>query len=337
MTLSERGARFRELVERAASIVLTTHINPDGDAIGSQYALASFLRAMGKRPRIINQDPTPEVLRFVEDTELPVEIYAEESHDAVLHEADLVILVDNSAPDRLGRMERVMREVAPRTLCIDHHPTRGAGWGHNIVDVASCATTAIIHELVAELGWRPDPQAAEALYVGLATDTGFFRVESTNARSHAIAAELLELGARPARVYREIHERNSPAFTRLLGHALAGLRMEAGGAIASVTITRELIERSGAQHEDPAEITTPMLSLDGVRVAALYRELPDGKIKVSLRSKGDLDVHKLATEFGGGGHRNASGIVVEGRIEQIVETVTRRLAALLGRAATGEL
>jgi phosphoesterase RecJ-like protein len=180
-----------------------------------------------------------------------------------------------------------------------------------------------------EIGWSPDLRAAESMYVGLATDTGFFRFASTNARSHAIAAELLQLGVQPARVYREIHERNSPAFTRLLGRALAGLRIDAGGAIASVIVTRELLEESGALEEDPAEITTPMLGLDGVRVAALYRELPDGKIKVSLRSKGILDVHKLATEFGGGGHRNASGIVIAGRIDEVVEIVTDRLSALL--------
>jgi nanoRNase/pAp phosphatase (c-di-AMP/oligoRNAs hydrolase) len=335
MTRSEQSKRFRELVEEAGSIVLTTHINPDGDAIGSQYALASFLRTTGKFPRIINQDPTPEILRFIEDPAIPVEPYAAEQHDPVLREAGLVILVDNSAPDRLGRMEPVMREVAGRTLCIDHHPTRGAEWRHNIVDVASCATTAIIYELAVELGWRPDLAAAEALYVGLATDTGFFRFESTSAKSHSIAAALVQLGAQPAKVFREIHERNSPAFARLLGHALAGLRTVADGAIASVTITRDLLEQSGAVGEDPAEITTPMLSLDGVRVAALYRELPGGKIKVSLRSKGDLDVHKLATEFGGGGHRNASGIVVEGSIEEIVEIVTDRLTALLEKSRAG--
>jgi len=329
MTVSARSQRFHELVGQADTVVLTTHINPDGDAIGSEYALAAFLGTLGKATRIINQDPTPEVLRFIEDPAVPVESYSEERHDPLLRQAGLVILVDNSAPDRLGRMERVMREVSGRTLCIDHHPTRGAGWGHSIVDVTSCATTAIIYELLRELGWSPDPRSAEAIYVGLATDTGFFRFESTNARSHAIAAELLQFGVAPARVYREIYERSSPAFTRLLGRALAGLRMDARGRIASVTITRELVEATGAADEDTAEITTPMLALDGVRVAALYRELPGGRVKVSLRSKGDLDVHKLATEFGGGGHRNASGIVIAGRIEEVVEDVGRRLAALL--------
>lgn len=330
MTAPTAAGAFRDLVAAAERVVLTTHINPDGDAIGSQYALVAFLREMGKPVRIVNHDPTPEVLRFIEDPAVPVECYEEGRHDPLLREAGLVILVDNSAPDRLGRMERVMREVAPHTLCIDHHPTRGADWGHSIVDVSSCATTAIIYELTREIGWRPGIEAAEAIYVGLVTDTGFFRFESTGARSHAIASELLAIGVQPAKIYREIHERNSVAFTRLLGHALAGLRIDGGGAIASATIHRDLLERIGAADEDPSEITTPMLCLDGVRVVALYRELPGGRIKVSLRSKGDLDVHTLATEFGGGGHRNASGIVIPGRIEEVVDLVTRRLTALLG-------
>lgn len=329
MMVSALSQRFQELVEQADTVVLTTHINPDGDAIGSEYALAAFLRAAGKATRIINQDPTPEVLRFIVDPAISMEPYSAERHDPVLREAGLVILVDNSAPDRLGSMERVMHEVSERTLCIDHHPTRGAGWGHNIVDVTSCATTGIVYDLLRELGWSPDLKSAEAIYVGLATDTGFFRFESTNARSHAIAAELLEFGVQPARIYREIYERSSPEFARLLGRALTGLRMDSRGLIASVTITRELLEESGAVDEDPAEITTPMLCLDGVRVAALYRELPGGRVKVSLRSKGNLNVHKLATEFGGGGHRNASGIVITGRIEEVVELVTGRLTALL--------
>lgn len=332
MISAEAIRMFHDLCASARSVVLTTHINPDGDAIGSQYALAAFLRGDGRRLRVINRDPTPEFLRFVEAPDLPVEPYDPARHDELLRQADLVILVDNSAPDRLGEMEPIMAEVAEHTLCIDHHPTRDARWGHNIVDVDSCATTAIIYELTRDAGWTPDQRTAEAIFVGLATDTGFFRFNSTTSTAYAIAAELVEAGVEPARIYREIHERNSLPFTLLLGHALAGLRIFAGGAIASVTITRDQVVELGAEEEDTAEITTPMLALDGVRVAALYRELADGRVKVSLRSKGDLDVHRLATEFGGGGHRNASGIVMTGGLEEVVRVVTERCAAMLAAA-----
>lgn len=333
MISAEQIDLFHDLCDRAESIVLTTHINPDGDALGSEYSLAAFLVGRGKRPRVINRDGTPENLSFLEIPELAAETYDPALHDAVLREADLVILVDNSAPDRLGEMEPVMHEVAARTLCVDHHPTRAAGWAHNIVDVSSSATTAMIYELTRQRGWVPDLRAAEAIYVGLATDTGFFRFNSTTARAHAIAAELMELGVEPARIYQAINERNSVALTHLLGRALGGLRMDADGALATVTITRAMLLETQAEKEDHAEITTPMLALDGVRVAVLYRELPDGRIKVSLRSKGDLNVHRLAIEFGGGGHRNASGIVMEGELDDVVSIVTQRATAMLEAAS----
>lgn len=330
MTLPPRSpVLFRELYERAERIVLVTHIQPDGDALGSEYSLASFLRDKGKRPRIINHDRVSGILGFIDDGRFEFELYEPQVHDAVLREADLIILVDNSAPDRLGRMEATITECAERVLCIDHHPARDGRWKHNILDVGSCATTAMIYDLTTACDWRPDILAAQAMFVGLATDTGFFRFKSTNARAHRIAAHLLDIGVEPANIYRAVYERNSEAFTRLLGHALAGLRFDAGGAVASVKITRQLIEALQADDVDTSEITTSLLAMDGVQVALLFRELSDDRIKVSLRSKGDLDVHSLASEFGGGGHRNASGLVVEGRLDQVVHIVNERAANLL--------
>jgi phosphoesterase RecJ-like protein len=313
---------------------LTTHVNPDGDAIGSQMSLASFLISLGKHVRIVNQDPVPRVLEFIVHAGVPVELYAPTRHDAALRECERIVLVDNSAPDRLGRMERIMVASADHTLCIDHHPMREAPWTDVIVDVEASATTAMIYELTQACGWEPDTDAARAMYVGLVTDTGFFRFNSTRARTHDVAAGLMRLGVEPARVYEEIYERNSVAYTRLLGHALTGLRLDSGGAIASVKISGQLIDSIQAENVDTSEITTALLAMDGVRVAVLFRELADGRIKVSLRSKGDLDVHMLATEFGGGGHRNASGIVMGGGLDQVMRTITKRVTALLERAGT---
>jgi phosphoesterase RecJ-like protein len=323
---------FRRLCEESQRFVLTTHINPDGDAIGSQSCLSRFLASLGKQVRVVNQDPTPEVLRFIEDPNARAEPYDPARHDRLLNEADLVVLLDNSAPDRLGSMEDLMVGLAGKILCLDHHPSRDAPWAHSIVDMESCATTAVIWELATACGWQPDLDAAKAIYAGLATDTGFFRFNSTNARAYDIAAALLRTGVRPDEIYKRIYERNSLAFTRLLGHALTEVRLDAGGAVASVKITRRLIESLHAQNEDPAEITTTLLAMDGVLVAALYRELPDGRVKVSLRSKGALDVHRLAMEFGGGGHRNASGIVMSGDLQTVVDTVNARAAVLLAKA-----
>jgi len=330
---ADSQALFRKKLDGAESIVLSTHLNPDGDAIGSEVSLARFLLSVGKRVRIVNDDPPPPVLQYLLDGSIEIELFDEQRTPEALDQADLVILVDNSVPDRLGRMEGPLLAVADRVLCIDHHPSRDAPWVDNIVDVEASATTAMIYELVRSQGWTPDRQAAEALFVGLATDTGFFRFKSTNAQSYEIAAHLVRLGVEPARTYRTVYERNSEAFTRLLGHALVELKMEAGGTVASVRVPRTLIKSLAAEDEDTSEITTALLAMDGVQVALLFRELADGRVKVSLRSKGELDVHQLASEFGGGGHRNASGIVLTQSMEQAVAVVTERARSLLAASS----
>ncbi len=329
MIPEESHELFRQQTEKAQTLVLVTHIQPDGDALGSEVALARFLAACGKRPRIINNDPTSAVLAFIEDPDNPVEVYDSSRHDSMMADADLIVLVDNSAPDRLGRMEPVITRLASQVLCIDHHPARNAPWHFNIVDVKSCATAVMVHDLAVHNGWRPDPVAALAIYVGLATDTGFFRFNSTNAHAHEIAAALLRIGVQPAVAFRAIHERNTEAYTRLLGHALTDLQLEAGGRLVSVRIKRELLESLNAVDVDTSEITTALLAMDGVQVVLLFRELEHGKVKVSLRSKGLLNVHRLALEFGGGGHRNASGIVMPGSLADVDAIIRDRAVSLV--------
>lgn len=322
-------ALFRARIDGAQTFVLTTHMNPDGDALGSEIGLARFLLSRGKQVRIINQDPTPPALSFIEQPELSVEIYDPSAHDGVLQQADRVVLLDNSAPDRLGRMEPAMLGVAARTLCIDHHPVREMPWADQVLDEAACATAAMVYELTRACGFQPDAATAEALYAGLATDTGFFRYNSANAAAHTVAAELLQLGVRPARTYEAIYERNSVAFTRLLGHALAGLEVQLNGALVLVRLTLRQVVELQAESVDTSEFTTPLLAMERVQLALLFRELADGRVKVSLRSKGAADVHRLAAEFGGGGHRNASGIVMVGSLDDVVDRVTARARALL--------
>jgi phosphoesterase RecJ-like protein len=330
----ESYALFDRLCSEANTIVMATHIHPDGDALGSELSLGRFLIERGKKVRIVNHDPTAAALKFIEDPSLPIEAYRSDEHDSLLLTTDLVILVDNSAPDRLGRMEQPMIAAAGRVLCIDHHPTRDAPWQYNIVDVDSSATSAMIYDLTRAAGWTPDARAAQAIYVGLATDTGFFRFNSTTPNAHRIAAELLQLEVDPAAIYQAVCERNSEAFTRLLGHALADLRLAADGRVALVTIGAAHIRDLGAEDVDTSEITTSLLAMQGVLVALLFRELDGGRVKVSLRSKGDLDVHQLATEFGGGGHRNASGIVLEGRLDDVVEQIVGRATGMLAASSS---
>ena len=320
---------FGALVSRHSRFLLTTHVNPDGDAIGSEIGLARFLRARGAEVRIVNQDPTPETLHFLEAAAPHRGLRRGVAHRGLGRGRGLLLL-DNSAPDRFGRMEPKLRALAEKTFCIDHHPTRGTPWGETILDDTSCATAEIIFELVTHAGWHPDAAAAEALYVGIATDTGVFRFNSTTPRAHEIAAALLRIGVQPAHAYQEIYERNSVSYTRLLGQALSSLRLDAGGAVASVRITHAMLAACDGDGVDTSEMTTALLAMDGVRMALLFRELPGGRIKVSLRSKGELDVHRLASGFGGGGHRNASGIVLAGKLDEVSERIIAEATGPLG-------
>lgn len=319
---AKQHEHFAAACDANETFVLTTHMNPDGDALGSQIALARYLVSLNKTVRLINGDPTPETLVFVTEDSPPIEVYDPGQHDNAIRGTDRVVLLDNSAPDRLGRMEPIMLSVAADVLCIDHHPTRDAPWAENILQVGASSTAVLIWDLLRQRGWQPDARACDAIFVGLATDTGFFRFNSTSPYAHRVAADLLECGVHAGEIYRRIYERNSEAYTRLLGHALVGLRIESGGRIASVRLRRDTIAKLAAEDVDSGEITTALLAIDGVDVVLLFRELPDARVKVSLRSKNELDVHRLAAGFGGGGHRNAAGIVLEQPFDDVVESIS---------------
>jgi phosphoesterase RecJ-like protein len=304
-------------------------MHPDGDALGSQLGLAGFLQDRGVGVTILNPDPVADNLAFMVHPRHAVKTFDSANDLDLLQRSERIILLDNSAPDRLGSMESAMVPHAAKVLCIDHHPSRQPPWSDLILDQDSSATAAMVYELVVRQGWIPDLPAAQALYVGLSTDTGFFRFNSTNARAHRIAADLLERGVDTAAVFRAVHERNSPAYTRLMGEALSGLRLDAGGAVVSVRIDAASQQRCDAAGVDTSEMTTPLLAIDGVRVALLFRELPGGNVKVSLRSKGEINVHALAMQFGGGGHVNASGIVMAGELEPVAERIVAEAARLV--------
>jgi len=325
----EQHDRFAANCDGHESFVVTTHMKPDGDALGSQIAVARYLVSQGKTVRLINGDPTPDLLAFVTHDSPPIEVYDSRHHDDVIRDVDRVILVDNSAPDRLGSMEPVLLSVAAKTLCIDHHPTREAPWADNILQVGASATAVLVWDLLRNRGWEPDARTCDAVFVGLATDTGFFRFNSASAHAHRVAAELLDRGVHNGTIYRRIYERTSEAFTRLLGHALVGLQIDGGGRIAFVELRRDKIAEVGAENEDTGEIVTSLLAIDGVDVVLMFREFPDARVKVSLRSKGKLDVHGLASCFGGGGHRNASGIVSTEPFEAVVENVLKKARELV--------
>jgi phosphoesterase RecJ-like protein len=312
----------------ARHIVLTTHTNPDGDAIGSESALYEALTAAGKDVRIINCDVLPENLNFLNEGDT-VETYDPATHDSVFASADMLVAMDFNDIRRIRQMGESFRSSAARKLVIDHHldPKTFADYYCSIPEASS--TSEIVYDIL-ELNGSPLTQAiARGLYVGIMTDTGSFRFDRTTPRVHRIAARLLEAGVDPTQIHRLIFDDYPLSRTQLLGMILAGIDRHCDGRVSLLTVTKEMFSRTGTTMEDVENIVNSGLSIRGVEATALLTEFDD-QIKVSFRSRGGISVNDIAGQFGGGGHRLASGATVVGvPIAELKERVAAALCAAL--------
>jgi phosphoesterase RecJ-like protein len=322
---------FKPVVDAIAAnqrFVLVTHVNADGDGLGAQFALGRFLRRHGKDVRVINTHPIPPQYHFFVQGDEP-ELYDAATHDPVLRAADAIVILDNSSANRLGAMkDAVIASPAPK-ICIDHHPHPDTQWDRMIIDEKACATGEMIYRIIREVDGEVSPQEAVPIYVSIVTDTGNFRFSNTTPIVLQTAADLVSKGVDVPTVYQQIFERNPPSFVKLLGAALSSITQDETGRMGYIVVTREMMRAAGADGEDTSDIINGILTIDGTRLALLFKELPDGRTKVSLRSKGSIDVNRLAAEFGGGGHRNASGVVVASPIDQAVAAILPKARALI--------
>jgi phosphoesterase RecJ-like protein len=318
---------FLELIAPGKRFVLTTHVQPDGDGIGSELGLRTLIEGGGASVRIINHDPTPEPLFFL-DPDGVCEHYEPARHDEAIESADVFVMMDNSVPSRLARMLEPARRSRALRACVDHHPDPDPFWNLLVVDQRASCTAELVWRLFVAHGRPIDPAVASQLYAALVSDTGRFRFANTNENAFRMAADLVAAGADPAAVCGELEERQAEGFVRLSGEILAQMETRADGHLVVLRAPLHHLERHGMQDEDLSEIINLSLRKRHSCLAALFRELGDGRIKVSLRSKGDRNVNLLARAHGGGGHRNASGIVLEGTLEGVVERLVGELEEL---------
>jgi phosphoesterase RecJ-like protein len=291
--------------------VLTTHLNPDGDGIGSEIALASWLRSRGKEVRVINHSPLPAVYRFLDPAGLIAQFDPLRDGTA-LAGADVIVVLDTNHPDRLGSMKEAVLASPAVRVCIDHHLDPDPFASPALVDEHATSTGEMLYTLLfSGAAEQPARDVAAALYCAIMTDTGSFRYPRTGPATHTIVSRLIACGADPVAIYAEVYERWSPRRIHLLGEVLEGLRTEFGGRLAHITITREMLSRTGTGEEDTDNFTTYPMSVAGVRAGILFLEI-EGGVKISFRSKGDIPINALAMEFGGNGHRNAAGARVAG-------------------------
>ena len=292
--------------------VVTSHARPDGDAIGSALACGQILRRMGKQADVVMHDGVPRIYQ-----DLPFADRVIQADVAPPSDAAIVLECDSIKRTLLGGLEDRF------LISIDHHVSGRNFAQVNWIDSSAMATAELVYRMARLAGVPIDPDIATCLYTALMTDTGSFMFEGVNEHTFALARELVLAGADPALCARHIYFGHSTAKLRLLGAALSNLHRE--GPLAWIWVTQEQMERFGAREEDCEGLVNYALSIGDVQVAIFFRELPDKRWRISLRSKGDVNVSTVAEHFGGGGHKCASGCSLEGPLSIAVAKVIERL------------
>jgi phosphoesterase RecJ-like protein len=321
----------QNLIESHLRFCITTHINPDGDALGSETALAHFLSSRGKEVVIINQSETPQNYKFLNSV-FPINIFDPAIHTTPIQNADCIIVVDANAPGRFDSMKSSVMKSSAVKICVDHHPEREPFADIYCIDEEASATGEILYDLflMIDPGGITTP-VADGLYTAIMTDTGSFRFPKTNASTHAIITDLIQRGADPASLYQKIFEDGPVNKLRLLGNALASLTVMEGGKVAYMTLAKKTFRETGTVESDTDTMINHALTVGGVRIALLFVEIANG-VKVSFRSKGTIPINELAKEFGGNGHVNAAGARIYNReLEMVVNDVTQRAAHYAAR------
>lgn len=320
---------FAEAVRPGMRVCLTTHVNADGDGLGSEAGFVHLLRAQGIEALVTNPTRTPPRFSFLFDQLPGVDRTAEAIKE--MRRADLIVVLDISDLGRLGMLAETVRDRGVPVGCIDHHVSTGVlPPGPRYLDSEAAATGELVFELAVANGWDLPRAAAQGLYVAILTDTGGFRFSNTRPRTLRVAAELLETGVDPEEIYLQVYARAPEGRPRLFAEALQTLVVEPQHGLAWVTVPPGAIERLGVSSDDLDGVVEFPRSIEGVRMALLFREVSQGRVKVSLRSVGDVDVAAFAKHFGGGGHTKAAGLAVQGSLAEVQAAVLGAARSYLG-------
>jgi phosphoesterase RecJ-like protein len=321
LDLEKEFKRLEELIVGSESFFLAGHLNPDGDTIGSMLAIASVLKRLGKKVRLFSQDPVPENLRFLPHVKSIRSALPKGRFDAA-------ILLECSVPSRGGALEPVLKRSG-KVVNIDHHKTSEFYGDINIVEPHSSSTAEIVYRLLYNMNVNLSRREATCLYTGMVTDTGRFHFPATSPRTLEVASRLLETGFKFSRVNDLLYATKACEALKILGRALESLELKAGGKLAVLTLRQSDFKHFGARSEHSENVINYGMMPPGVKAAVMFRE-EEGRVSVTFRSRGHLDVSVVAKAFGGGGHRNASGCRVKGALpaarEKVLSVLTRLLA-----------
>lgn len=319
---------INDLLTSHHKFVLTTHINPDGDAIGSEMAMAGYLRHLGKEVLIINNSATPNNYQFL-DKNKEIIVYEEEKHYDLVASADLYLILDISDWDRLRKIGKIIQNSSVPKICIDHHHINYQFVDIDVIYEQASSTGELIFDFLDKVGYPIQDHVARSLYTCILTDTGSFRFSNTTSKTHLMASRLLDVGVNAREIYNLVYEQNSRNKMQLMGEALCAINYECNGRLAWFILTREMFQKCETSHWDTEGFAEIPRSIDGVEVSLMFTEIDDSKVKVSLRSKGNIVIHQIAEKFGGGGHQYAAGAMVNKNLRDTIPQVLVELKNLI--------
>ncbi len=314
-----------DFLDRHDRIIITAHETPDGDAIGSECAMARALRSIGKQVRVLNADPTPRKFRFL-DPDGAIEILAGPGQLPPDLEGWALLLLDTNDINNIGQVASLVLPRVREYFIIDHHENDGDLLAGNYVRKSASSTSEILHQLFRAMGVTIDYGIALALYTGLVYDTGSFIYPKTTALTFEIARDLVSLGVEPNRVYASVYESNSISALVLQARVMATLELALDSRVAILTMRKEMILAAGGIYEEADQLINIPLKSEDIRVSVFFKENTEGLMRCSLRSKGNIDVAEIAQHFGGGGHKTAAGFKCHAALEQTREQVLGMLA-----------
>ena len=317
-----------ELINNSKNVLITTHTRPDGDACGSVAAMTEALAALGKNARPILLSPLPEWYEFL-FAETPAvlgnDVTLEQLKAGVFFNSDLIIIVDTNSYSQLPKFTDYMKQNDKPILVIDHHVTSDGLGDVELVEPTAAAAGLIIFDFFKYAGWQMSPKVTEALFVAIATDTGWFQFTNTDARVHRSCAELIEAGANPTSIYHDLYQNFSHQRFKLMTAMLNTLELHFDGRYAVQHIVQADFRQTGAEHKDTENLIAECQRISTVEVTTLFVELADGRVKCSLRSRGSVDVRRIAAKFGGGGHTMAAGVHLPGPLKNAKHLISQQI------------
>jgi len=313
-----------EKVREGDDFIITSHVNPEGDSAGSQLAFFYALKKIGKNAVMVSQDDLPDNLKFLPGADS----IGSESPEGF--SPGVAIVLDCPVKERIGGVKRYLTEQV-FVINIDHHVSNEFFGDVNWVEPAMSSVGEMAYHIIKGLGVEIDGNIAKAIYAAIITDTGMFNYDNTSGGTHEVVADLIDKGVKPITMHKEIFEKKSMMQIKMLGRVMAGIRVEENGLVAHISLTREMLREEGLTNVATDEFINYPRSIKGVEVAVFFKESvgDDRLVSVSFRSNGEVDVNEVATRFGGGGHKNASGCLISADLSEARDMVLNEVKEFL--------